>query len=284
MKTKVLLVIFLLFSSVIFAETIIKDGEKVYGKWKKSGSPYIIKGEAIVPQGKTLEIKPGVVVKFKVGNVVDYRTEDGYLNRDFNVGFLRVEGKLIAKGKKRKRILFTHNEKYGKWGNIVFVNTSDIEMEYCIVEFSQYIRLVTEDDNATGSVSFLNSKGTLKNCIFRDSWTGVNCKQGAYPTIKNCIVMDNEYGVESNSESKPRVINTVIWNNDQCFYINPGAKILLEYSLIQDDYLENGVYDKGNNILDENPKLKKDYKVDKNSPCYKAGKDNDNIGLEKTLF
>jgi hypothetical protein len=33
----------------------------------KKGSPYIINGEAIVPSGKTLEIKPGVVVRFKTG-------------------------------------------------------------------------------------------------------------------------------------------------------------------------------------------------------------------------
>ena len=58
------------------AQTIIKDKEYVSGKWKKSKSPYIIEGEAKIAEGKTLKIKPGVVVKFRTGDGRDYPDSD----------------------------------------------------------------------------------------------------------------------------------------------------------------------------------------------------------------
>ena len=69
MKTKLLLAL-LIFSQFVFAQTTISDGEEVSGTWNMSGSPYVVEGEAIVPIGATLTIKPGVVVKFKPATLV----------------------------------------------------------------------------------------------------------------------------------------------------------------------------------------------------------------------
>jgi hypothetical protein len=279
MKTKFLILFLIIANISLFAQTTIHNGQKVSGKWTKSGSPYIVEGEAIVPDGKTLTIKPGVEVQFKTGENIDYRYDDGDLNPNFDVGCLRIEGKLIAKGKKTKMILFTNKGKYNNWGNIFFVNSKDNYMEYCHVEYAQYLRLVTEDDNATGAISFVHSGGTIKNCIVSSSWTGINCKQESMPEIINCVVTNNEYGIEANSDSKPNVINTIVWDNAESFYVNPGAAIKISYSLIQDDYLIEGLYDKGNNVFDKNPKMDNNFSIKESSPCYKTGEKGVNIGI-----
>jgi len=278
MKIK-LLSLLLFISTSILAQTTISDGEEVSGTWSKSGSPYIIEGEAIVPRGKTLKIKPGVEVKFKVGDDRDYRVNDD-LNPYFNVGFLRVEGTLIAKGKKNKMITFTHNSQSGYWGNVVFVNSRDNELKYCHFEFSYYIRSVVPDDNATGAVSFINSSGTVENCLFvKNGWTAINCKQNSNPQVTNCTVTNNNYGIECNSKSVPKISNTIIWKNKtQDFYVNGSSMPHLTHSLLTDYGMPDGVINDGKNIYGKNPKLDSNYKPKKDSPCKKAGSNKKNIG------
>lgn len=288
MKTKFITIILLFASFGIFAQTVIHNGQKVSGKWTKGGSPYIIEGEAIVPEGETLTIKPGVEVQFKTGDDIDYRFYEGDLNPNFNVGCLRVEGTIIAKGKKKKMITFTAKDKYGNWGNIFMVNSKDNVFEYCLVEKAQYMRSVIGDneysgldiDNATGGITFIKSDGIVKNCVVTKSWSGINCKQGSKPDIINCTVVNNEYGIEANSESNPNVVSTIVWDNGTCFYVNPGANIKLSYSLIQDDFLEEGVYDKGKNILGKNPNIDSKFNLNDNSPCIEKGEDGVNMGIQ----
>ncbi len=280
MKTQSLFLIFVISFFGVFGQTTIQNGEKVFGTWTKSKSPYIIEGEAVVPNGKTLVIKPGVEIRFKTGENRFVYDEDGQRNFGCDIGYLRVEGTLIAKGKKNKPIIFTKNGKFGKWGNVHFVNSTDNILEYCNFDYAYYMRLVTPDDNATGAISFLNSTGTVKNCIIRRAWSGINAKQGASPVIENCTIIDNSYGVESNSESRPKVVNCIIWHNNQAFYVNPGASINVTYSLIETDELPAEVYS-SHNILNKNPLLKPDFSLKKNSPCKKAGKKGVDIGVLK---
>lgn len=49
------------------AKTIIDDKSEVSGIWDAAHSPYLINGEAIVPENHTLIIKPGTRIEFKVG-------------------------------------------------------------------------------------------------------------------------------------------------------------------------------------------------------------------------
>ncbi len=267
------IVALLLINTDLFSQTIIKDKQEVYGKWKKSKSPYIIEGEAIVPKGKVLKIKPGVIIKFKVGTNRDY-----WDNPDFDLGFLRVNGQLIAKGRKRKMITFTRSGSYGYWGNI-FIDTEDDKslLKWCKVEYSFYVRSIISNDNATGSISFHKSKGTVENClIVNNGWTGINCKKGSAPLIKNTTIYNNNYGLECNSDSKPNVINTIIWGNNTTLYINGGSKPSISYSLIKKSSLPFSVNDKGNNIFVVDPVFVSpkngDYRLQKNSPCAKSGK------------
>ena len=283
MKLKAFLILFLFVGQSIFAQTYITDGQEVYGTWKKSKSPYIIDGEAIVPVGKILKIKKGVVVKFKTGTDRDYRLS-GVINKNFDLGFLRVEGKLIAVGSKKDKILFT-NDGSGFWGN-VFINSSDegIVLKYCIFENSYYIRGITYSDNATGALSFYNSSGLVEYCTFRNNgWTALNCKQKSSPTLKNLTIVGNQYGIECNSQSVPKVINCVFWNNNTPFYVNGSSMPEVSYSLLQDKSLESD-YDKGNNLYFRDPNFtnmsRNDFSVSSGSPCYKTGKNGANMGAE----
>ena len=65
MKILFLLVFFFIYPILIFAETIIPAGTEVSGNWIIQNSPYVILGEAIIPENELLIIEPGVEVKFK---------------------------------------------------------------------------------------------------------------------------------------------------------------------------------------------------------------------------
>ena len=201
------LLIALIFGSNINAQTIIKDKEYVSGTWKKSGSPYIIEGEAVVAVGKTLKIKPGVIVQFKTGDGRDYPDT-------LEVGFLRVNGTLIAKGNAKKNILFTREGSYGYWGVIQIADkTHSSVLSYCKIEYSAFVKNIVRGDNATGAISAYKSNPEISNCLIIYGWVGINCKQGASPLIKNNTIVGNRYGIECNTESKPKISNSIIWNN-----------------------------------------------------------------------
>lgn len=280
MKIKVL-ILFLFVTTISLGQTTIKDGEEVSGTWRKSGSPYTIEGEAIIPEGKVLKIKPGVIVEFKVGENRDYRLS-GDKNPDFDLGFLRVKGQLKAKGKKNKPVVFTRAYNYGFWGNVFFENSSDNTLKYCNFHYAYYMRSVTEDDNGTGAVSFYKSDAEVEHCVFADNgWTAVNCKQGSSPTFKNLTILRNQYAVECNTNSKPTIINSIIWDNENGFYINGGGKAILSYCLVQGSSLPSGAYSSNKVIMGKDPKVDTDFTLDKNSPCLNAGKDGANIGAER---
>ena len=185
----------------------------MFGTWKKSKSPYVIEGEAIVPAGKTLKIKPGTTIKFKTGENRDYSSY-GKKIEEFDVGFLRVNGKIIATGKSNKLITFTRDGNTGNWGN-VHIKTKDKDniLKYCKFEYTHFVRGVIEDDNATGAISFHESTGTVEHCLFiNNGWAAVNCKEGADPTLANLTIVGYEYGIECNTSSSPAsVTNIIIW-------------------------------------------------------------------------
>jgi len=285
MKRIVIFIPLLLCISGISSQTVIQDKQEVYGTWKLKGSPYIIEGEAIVPEEKTLVIEPGVIVKFKTGENRDY-TIDGKENGAFDVGFLRVHGTIKAEGSKNKLITFTRFGGNGFWGNIeINSRSNDNLLKYCWIEASHYVRGVVADtyDNATGAVSFFNSSGTIENCLFiSNGWTAFNCKEGSTPIFRNNTLVDNEYGLECNSGSAPIIINTIIWNNSNPFYVNQGSNPHISYSLIQPPGIVVDLKDDGNNIIGVAPEfidpINNDYGIKTSSPAYKKGKGGVNIG------
>lgn len=83
----VLAIFFHIVPLIGIGQTIINAGN-VTGKWTKSGSPYKVKGNILIPSNSTLRIEAGVIVEFK-----------GYYT-------LEVEGNLIAIGSRTDSIKF----------------------------------------------------------------------------------------------------------------------------------------------------------------------------------
>lgn len=116
------------------------------GVWRLENSPFIVRGNLIIPAGQKLIIEPGTVVKF-AGPYA-----------------LRVEGCLVARGESRKRIIFTslNDNEFGRlsevrmilptsqdWRGIFFTNTAAEEisaLEYCII---RYVRTPVRCQKAT---------------------------------------------------------------------------------------------------------------------------------------
>jgi len=278
---KILIIILVFLSINLSAQTFIADKQEVSGTWKLSDSPIIILGEAIVPEGKTLKIEAGVIVKFKTGTERDYRI-DYDLNPDFNLGFLRVNGTIKAEGKEDELITFTRNDPYDNWGVVlVKSDTKKSVFKYCKFEYAYHVRYILEDDNATGALSINNCFVTVENCLFANNgWTGINCKKAANPKIINCVIYRNEYGFECNSGAVPDVEKTIIWANNEPFYINNLAYPTFKDCLLQGRRFPDQSDDKGGNIMDKNPlftnPLLEDYTLQKKSPCIKK---KGNIGM-----
>lgn len=256
----------------ILSQTYIKDKEEVSGTWTTKGSPYIIEGEAIVPEGKVLTIKPGVRIEFNTSLERDYLI-DGEKNPNFKLGFLRVNGKLIAKGKAKKMIIFDRKGNSDYWGNVSIINSKDSHLEYCHFRKSYYIRSIIPTDNATGSLTFINSTGTVKNCIFANNgWTALNCKKGSAPILENLTIFNNEYGIECNSKSNPMIKNVILFRNNTTFYINGDSNPSISNSSIEDSKLPEDLKDEGGNVLSTNPMFvfpdENDFKLHKDSPIY----------------
>jgi len=282
MKKILFLMIALLSFSVLYGQTRIKDKQEVFGTWKKSKSPYIIEGEAIVPAGKTLKIKPGVVIQFKTGTERDYSNSYGK-NNAFDLGFLRVNGKIIAVGKKTNLITFTREGTSGYWGNVhIKTKETDNMLKYCLFTASFFIRGVIDGDNATGAVSFHASTGTVENCLFIDNgWTAINCKEGSAPKLDHLTIVGNKYGIECNTNSSPKIKNIILWNTENAFYSNSGSRPGISHSLIQGSEITE-MDDLGNNIMGIPPDFINpsagDYGINTGSPAYKTGSDGKNIG------
>ncbi len=259
------------------SQTYIEDKQKVSGKWDMDGSPYIIKGEAIVPAGEKLVIKPGVVIKFNTSEGRDY----GY--EDFSAGFLRVNGRLIAKGKPGALIEFTRNDNYGYWG-VVLIDSEDgkHKIENCLFHHSYYIRGIVPGDNATAALSLHQATAKISNCLFVDNgWNGINCKKGASPEIDHCTFENNNYDIECNTGSNPIISNCILYNAAEYpFYINGGSRPTITFSLIDAYEIDDDIANGGNNILDKRPLFQNvdndNYRLLANSPgkgVAKKGKD-----------
>lgn len=205
-----------------FASTFISAGSEVSGRWTKSGSPYLINGEAVVPFGKTLEIEPGTVVRFKTGESRDYP--------DTDMGFLRVEGKLIANGKEGELIHFTREGDEGYWG-VIYINGAGSEFSFCNFEYGYYVRGIGHNDNATAVLTAYSCNVSVKNCLFAiNGWTALNAKGGATINASNCGILVNKYGAESNTASTINLQKCQLFENETTFYCNGEGIINLSGS------------------------------------------------------
>lgn len=254
-------------------QTRIPNKQEVFGNWTLKGSPYIIEGEAIVPKGKELIIQPGVQVQFKTG----YNSY--YKEANFDLGMLKVQGKLRAVGAPNAYIEFTRLGESGYWGSIVIESDDNLLMEYCTFSHGFQVEDVrnTEFNNAFGTLSLHDCKATIRNCLFFDielwsifldesdlnlvnttiinSYTPIYIFKGTIQTIRNCIF----YNYENDNFL------------DASFATTPGT---IEYSIIEKTDLKLDP----SNLLGVAPQFDPNFRLLQGSPGVGMASDGSDIG------
>lgn len=226
----------------------------IFGTITKNDSPFYISGPARVPKGKTLTIEPGVTILFRSGDVENHNECDyDWSDSTVDIGFLGVDGKLIAEGTNTDSIIFTRDSSIDNyyWGCIYFSETADSNS---IISFSkvEYASLIYEIESKVigegitcwfSSIiiqnSFIknfkefgiclqNSETLVKNNIIRNCIVGIDTwtfDELAYlqPVIRNNIIIKNtHHGI---TIGKPR---TIVENNVICYNDNVGLYLGFE--------------------------------------------------------
>ncbi len=223
------------------AQTFITS-DSVSGKWLAASSPYLITRDLLIPEGATLIIEPGTEIQFA-----------GYYA-------LRVEGKIIAKGKKDEGIIFryadssmidlcnglcdTNAPMIDGWKGIRFLeNRSENDtssLVYCSVSGAKAITGTSED--CTGGAFSIRGKGQVivKNCrIFNNQalMGGAMFCENSNPIIDGNLIEDNKiysYGgaffifnsspvIKSNlirRNTSPEFGGAFYIDQSECFFIN----------------------------------------------------------------
>ncbi len=168
------------------------------GTWVRDNIPYTIYEEALVNNGVTLTIEPGIVLQFE-------RTFDG----------LYVEGTLVARGTEANPILFTSDDpakQPGQWRTLQFRSTAggSSVMENCIIEYG-----ASAAGGFNGSLQFDTAPPILiTNCTIRNSTLdGIFCNSSS-PLIRGCRINDNTRdGIRAVNGSSPVVSGSVLSGN-----------------------------------------------------------------------
>ena len=230
------------------SEITSSNGEDIYteltGIISKSDSPFYIKGPTRVPKGKNLIIKPGVTILFKAADIDsgDFWWHDSTID----VGFLRVDGKLIAKGTQTDSIIFTKNSlnENDYWGVIYFSETADPSsiISFSIIEYASSIldiesRVSGEcitcwfssitiknnliQNNYSCGISLSNSESIIEHNIIKNCYFGIrtiwdfNQNEYSQHLIQNNIILKNKFIGIDIYESNPLLINNTICFNDR---------------------------------------------------------------------
>ncbi len=165
-----------------------------------SNVTYLLLGTVTVPNGMTLTINEGIVLK-------------GY----YRYHRLIIQGKLVADGTAADPIVFTSakDDAYGNpgdtnkdgtatvpatsnWGGITFESGSDGTslMDYCVVQFGDLPWSGYHLNGVyvySGALTLINSSPTISNSIFKDVIYGIYAFASSNPTIENCEFQNSTY-------------------------------------------------------------------------------------------
>ena len=192
------------------------------------GSPYIFKYYLQVPAEKTLNIEPGVILKFD-SSWVSWGAE--------------IDGTLKAIGEENKKIIFTSLNEPTHWNGIYFSASSAgselnwAEIRYgrrnpklglppaILIENSSISMSSSTIENYTDrGIKLINSSSTIENVSFLGpgigpTIIGLDIEQGN-PTIKNSYFKNNRYGISINQKAYPLVENNNFEDNEIPIWLN----------------------------------------------------------------
>jgi predicted outer membrane repeat protein len=200
--------------TIFRSDTSIESGA-VSGAWTLEGSPYLILGDIIVPQGQTLTIEPGVQVVFQ------------------NAFRFFVEGTLVAEGTSENPIRFTAAPNVSGWGGLRFFFASDdCVVSHCI--FERGVAQPPEEPYDRGGAIYCESSNPLiADSLFdgnqaQERGGAIFCLNAA-PTIAGNTFRDNIAGLGTASasggaircEASSPVIEDNLFKNNRASASNP---------------------------------------------------------------
>jgi Secretion system C-terminal sorting domain len=182
MKRQLVILFFVAFFGLanLNAQTNVSGFINANTTWTLAGSPYIVVGNALLSQGFTLTIDPGVVVKFNSNNA------------------LQIDGQLIAIGTPTQRIVFTSNQtspQPGDWAKLHFSDfsvdaTYDASGNYVSGTIMKYCDVLYAGSLMWGSVDVQQCSPYFNHCrIHNGSWNGINFN-GEHLTIDSSSIKD----------------------------------------------------------------------------------------------
>jgi hypothetical protein len=157
--------VLLLLSATAYAQTNVSGFINSNTTWTLAGSPYIVTGNALLSQGFTLTIDPGVIVKFGTNNA------------------LQIDGELIAIGTPTQRIIFTSNQanpQAGDWAKLHFSDfsvdaTYDAQGNYVSGTILKYCDILYAGSLMFGSLDIQQCSPYINHCDIRlSSFCGIN--------------------------------------------------------------------------------------------------------------
>jgi len=179
---KVYTIIFTVILSVQWAssQTNVSGFINANTTWTLAGSPYIVTGNALLSQGFTLTIDPGVVVKFGTNNA------------------LQIDGQLIAIGTPAQRITFTSNQaspQPGDWAKLHFSDFSvdavyNAQGNYVSGTIMKYCDVLYGGSLMWGSIDIQQCSPYFNHCNIKyGSWCGINFN-GDHLTVDSSWITD----------------------------------------------------------------------------------------------
>ena len=199
-----------------FGQTTIPDNTNISGNWTLANSPYIVEGRAIVPNGQTLTIDPGVEIRLRSSASP---TPSWFDYSAGNVGVIRVEGEIIANGTISDPIVFTRNNT-GFWGTLLIDQnaSNNSSITNCVIEYakeSRNIPGITTVVSFNGGISIFNNNITFhSNEVRNNNINGIYIKDvnTAFDLSSNTIYNNGSNGIVIEG-SIVNATNNTLYNN-----------------------------------------------------------------------
>ncbi|HPR18438.1 MAG TPA: FlgD immunoglobulin-like domain containing protein [Candidatus Cloacimonadota bacterium] len=193
---------FILHLFVFYFQISIASATEVSGHisqdttWSPGNNPYIVVDNIWVDQNVTLRILPGTIVKFETSTYPtggDYFYGDGYSEAKF----MKVSGRIIAAGTVQDSIVFTKNcdATDRRWGVIIldYLSDDDSIFDHCRIEYSFKMQLIMGGEYYIGAISLSNARATIRNCFFKNYYSGIQGFYDSSPWIyKNYFICNDE--------------------------------------------------------------------------------------------
>ena len=215
--------------------------------WSSNQNPYIVVQNVIVPEGITLTILPGVILKFQQDSCI------------------KVYGILIAQGTETNNILFTWNSTGFRWSGIKLFNAYtqlDDQGNYLSGTIISYCRL----EGTSFSISIEDrSRVLIEKCELDNSSIGIYLKNSSNNIIRNCTIANSDFGIfipSKDVSSFNRFSGNIFQDNSNVgFFMNNNEGHATNNIIIGNQFDNNpfglyigndGLADKGNTIVRNN--------------------------------